>query len=302
MTFKEDFLTAVDKKNGSTLCAGYDPAKYTMGRGEKGLQEGVIKLEWGLRFIEAVAQYCSVLKINTQYMKESYTSEHFDVGRIGDMESLAVLTECAHSNDMVVIEDAKLADIGDTNEAGVYHSAEKAFDAVTYSPFAGNMEQVAQQGEEHEIGIISMCLMSNPEFKREKNNLVKIGADNYRQEDMINIPSFGIHTRKYIQLAHDAKKFNLDAVVVGAPSEDNHVQKSELEIIKHYIEDLLVLIPGIGAQGGSAEVIWKYFAKDQVIVSLSRGLMFPEGSGSTPEQHAAKAKWYFEQFEDLKVA
>src|SRR3989344_6730405 len=119
MKFGEKWLESVDAKN-SVLCAGLDPAEFAMGRGEEGLPESVEdnndKLAWGIHYLEAVAPYCSAVKPNVQYWKNE-----------GGMEALAVLCEYSKELGMIAIDDSKLADIGSTNDAGLYHAKQKGF-------------------------------------------------------------------------------------------------------------------------------------------------------------------------------
>jgi len=290
-TFREKWLEAVENRN-SVLCAGLDPAEFSMGRGEKGLLEGVNKKIWTLEYIEAVAPYCAAIKPNFQYWKSK-----------GDITSLYVISRLAHDLGLVVIDDSKLADIGSTNDAGFFYAAQRA-DAVTFSPFAGNMKEAVEQAKSKGIGIIGMCLMTNPEYKREKNKLVDMSKDR-DWENFLNEDLYLSNTRfvkQYLQLAFHANKFGLDGIVVGAPSSKNHIEESEIEKVSCYFGDNgLILLPGIGDQGGEADVIWKYFSKDNVIVDVGRSLMLSQGSNSTSEQQAETAKQYRDMFNKLRA-
>lgn len=289
MNFLEKWLESVDEKD-SVLCAGLDPAEFAMGRGEKGLPEGASKLSWATKYIRAVAPYCAAVKPNFQYFKA-----------IGDIEALHSISVTAQGLGMLVIDDSKLADIGSTNDAGMFYAAQRA-DAVTFSPFAGNMKEAAKQAKNRDIGIITMCLMSNPEYEREKNKLVSVKREeSYNRPDLRMLENI-LYVKQYIQLAHDIKAFGIDGVVIGAPSEKNHITNEEIATVKRYVGDnMLVLLPGVGAQGGEASEIWKYFDKDKVIVNVGRSLMFPNGSNSTPEEQAAKAKQYQEMLNELRT-
>ena len=285
-TFRQKWLEAVDRKN-SVLCAGLDPAEFEMERGEKGLSRETHKGEWTRQYINAVAPYCVALKPNTQYWKN-----------FGGMKDLRGAIGFAKSLGLVVIEDSKLADIGSTNDAGIYYAAKKQADAITFSPFAGNLEEATEQAHARGLGLISMCLMSNPEFEREKNKLVQIASsdlETYNNEDLgyiANLPDEE-YTKQYIQLAHDAKQYGVDAVVIGAPSSKNHIKEEEISKVRSYLgEDTLVLCPGVGAQGGEADVLWKHFDSDQVIVNVGRSLMLPKGSNSTPQDQEEAARFY----------
>lgn len=288
MTFTEQWLAAVDAKN-SVLCAGLDPAEYEMGRGKKGLPEDADKLDWALSYVEAVARYCAAVKPNVQYWK----------GR-GDMESLHEITSLARELGLVIIDDSKLADIGATNDAGFFYGAQRA-DAVTVAPFAGNMEEMARQARERGVGAISMCLMSNPEYEAEKSKLVRVDPDEYDKSDIIRV-RLGWwrrvpHVRQYAQLAHDARAYKFDGAVIGAPSPKNHITYDELMIAHKYLgNDVSILLPGVGAQGGEAHTVWHVFDNDRVIVNVGRAMMFPEG-----RTHAETAKYYQEMLNRLRA-
>jgi len=293
MKFIEKWFGAVNEKN-SVLCAGLDPAEFEMRRGEKGLPKGVDKKEWSLKYVETVAPYCAGIKPNIQYWKKK-----------DDMNSLKEITKLAHSLGMIVIEDSKLADIGSTNDAGLFHVQEKKIDAVTYSPFAGNMVEAADQAKKWGVGIISMCLMSNPEYEKEKNKLIDVSEymnDNtYSHIDITTINDVP-YVKQYIYLAKNANIYGLDGIVVGAPSAKNHISEKEIEDVKRYSHSLtLVLLPGVGAQGGEANIIWKYFNRNNVIVNVGRAMMFPNGSNSTSEEQAAIAKQYRDMLNDLRT-
>jgi len=302
MAFIDKWLEVADKKN-SVLCAGIDPAEFEMCRGERGLPKGVNKRDFTLRYIESVAGYCAAFKPNIQYWVKNYSDENSKdyLETKNDMKTLKEITELVHSLDSVCILDAKLADIGPTNDAGFYHHKDKGFDAVTLALYAGNMEEAINQLNARNLGGIHMCIMSNPEYEREKNKWISVEEEkDYDSRDVVKIRGVP-HVRQYIQLAHDANKFGLDGLVIGAPSEKNHIKEEEIVKVRNYVSDkMIILLPGIGTQGGEADVIWKYFDKNNVIVNVGRGLMFPNGSNSTPEEQATTANQYKKMLNGLR--
>lgn len=295
MTFKEKWLEAVGKKN-SVLCAGLDPAEFEMGRKNKGLPELANKKQWALDYVESVAPFAAAVKPNIQYWV------NYSPGT-NDMEALVEIGRAVHDLGMVYIIDAKLADIGSTNDAGVFNHSRKDFDAVTVAPYAGNMEEIGKQAKERGISAITMCLMSNPEYQREKNMLVPITEEETGDYSVGDIPFDGNqhYVKRYKYLANSARKFGLDGIVIGAPSTKNHIKESELESANYYAgPEILVLLPGIGDQGGEAEKIWRYRDPEKVIVNVGRALMLPNGSNSTPEQQAETAKQYRDMLNNLR--
>ncbi len=309
-TFKQKWLKAVNKK-GSILCAGLDPAEYEMGRGKKGLPQDERKLDWALRYIDAVAPYCPAIKFNLRYWLKQATfyrdQESKDFRETsGDMENIRLIIRHAHDQELLVIQDSKEADIGSTNDAGLYHARDKQADAITLAAFAGNEQEAAEQAHNRGLGIIGMCLMTNPQYERVKNQLVEaepLDLSDYDSSDIIFIPKISERgfVRRYIQLAHDAKRFGLDGIVVGALSEKNHLKEQEIAKARFYAgPDILSLTPGIGVQGGDAGVLFKYFHPDKVIANIGRALMLPKGSNSTSQQQADTAKQYRDMLNRLR--
>ena len=294
MSFREKWLAAVERKN-SVLCAGLDPAEFEMGRDEEGLLAGIDKSRWSIDYIAAIAPYCVAIKQNVQYWKARFDMIHLDD-----------LTRIAHQHDLLVIDDSKLADIGSTNDAGMYHTMTKGMDAITLACFAGNMKEASEQLQKRNLGGIHMCLMSNPEYAREKNKLVPLAFEDvghYDASDMVLSESKDAYVKQYIQLAVDAKRYGLEGVVVGAPSKKNHITEEELQKVRQYVgEDMLVLLPGLGVQGGEAGIIWRHYNKNNVIVNVGRDLMFSKGSATTFEQHRERAKYYQEMLNMLRTA
>ncbi|OIO81331.1 hypothetical protein AUJ84_01310 [Candidatus Pacearchaeota archaeon CG1_02_32_132] len=317
MTFREKWLEAVDAKN-STICAGLDPADFEMGRGDEGIPQGIRKFDWAMRYIEAVAPFVAAVKPNINYWQN-------DRG----MEELGLIGEKARDLGLVVIEDKKLVDIGSTNDAGVYYAARmrdskfngdhlklSRADAVTYAPFPGNLEEAANQAHTRSIGLISLVLMSNPQFRKIKNAWVKLGEDEvgeYDPGDVVILEGTnlcsgrkteeGEYVRNFVYLANCAKKYNVDAVVIGAPSAKNHITNEEVATVKRYVGDeMLVLMPGVGKQGGEASAIYKNFSPRNVMVNVGRAMMFPFGSNSTPVQHAEVARQCCEMINKIRNA
>lgn len=279
MTFREKWSESVARKS-SVLCAGIDPADPAMGR-QDSLPLNERKRIWSLDFIESVAPYAAAIKPNSQYYIGLSNDEREFEDDEDDPETLTQMADMANEFGLVSILDAKIADIGSTSEAGIWSAADKGFDAVTVAPYAGNMAQLAAYGRKHGIGIITMCLMSNPEYAFEKLALMRVrNPDTYRPADLIEVPGRGPHVHRYLQLAHDAHHFGIDGIVIGAPSPDNHITEEEIANARFYAGDeMLVLMPGVGAQGGEAKDIWRHFDPASAIVNVGRGLMFPKEGG-----------------------
>ena len=242
MSFNEKWLEAVRIKN-SLLCVNIDPAEW--GQRENGtIGQNIDKVAWTIELIESVAPYAAAIKPNRQYFK--------DVSR----QDMKKINDVIHKHQMLSIDDSKIADIGDTNDAALYHAVEEGFDAVTYAPFPGNIEATCKMAQKRGIGLIPLVLMSNPEYKLMK------------QAQINGIPAY-----KYI--AQEVKQHGADGIVIGAPSEKNHITLDEIACVREIVGHKTVLVPGIGAQGGDLKPIIDAFG-DYTITSVGRAIAYAD--------------------------
>ena len=251
MSFKEKWHRAVAEKN-SILCVGVDPAEPGQ-RSNNITPSGLNKLDHCISVIEAVAPYSAAIKPNHQYIR--------DFSRM----QIKTLNDKIHELGMVSIDDSKVADIGDTNDAAFYHSKAEGFDAITYAPFAGNLEGSIQAAKARDLGIITLTLMSNPEFLAMKHAQFE-------------------ETPGYLFFAKKVAEFAGDAMVVGAPSEKNHITLNELKEIRQACPEGLVLVPGIGAQGGASEHIVQTFGRN-AIVAVGRSIFYSDDPAKEAEAY-----------------
>lgn len=166
-----------------------------------------------------------------------------------------------YAPDVPIIMDAKLADIGNTNNGYVqeifgYLNA----DAVTVHPYLG-AEALQPFLSQKDKGIIILCRTSN------------LGAGEF-QDLMVSttdIPSMLFYQHVAYRVANYWNKNNNCLVVVGATYPD------ELGQVRKIIGDIPILIPGIGTQGGDLEKSVQ-FGKDSYgagfIINSSRGIIF----------------------------
>lgn len=163
-----------------------------------------------------------------------------------------------------VILDAKLADIGNTNNGyvqGIFGYLRA--DAVTVHPYLG--EEALRPFLEHkDKGIIILCRISNP------------GAGEFQDLCLSgNIIPGQREIQLYKYIAHQAvnewNRNNNCMLVVGA------TYPEEIREIRQIVRDMPILIPGIGAQGGDLEKSVQ-FGKDSYgtgfIINSSRGIIF----------------------------
>lgn len=252
--FQSKWMATVQKKN-SILCVGLDPA-------EPGQRADLIwerlantsKLDACLEFVSEVAPFAAAIKLNRNYVKDFSRSE---MRRVNDR---------IHSLGMLSIDDCKLADIGETNDAAFFHAAAEGFDAVTYAPFPGNLREATLQAQKRDLGLIALVLMSNPEFEAVKN---------------LRVPS---GTFYYEHLAREVGEAGTDGMVIGAPSAKNHLRAEELDRARELAPEALVLMPGVGAQGGEAGEVIRRFG-DRVIANVGRAIMYSSNAAGEAQKY-----------------
>lgn len=256
MTYEALFDQISQKK--SYLCVGLDtdlrkiPAHL--------LSEKDPVFEFNKQIIDATADYCVSYKPNIAFYEASGTK---------GWESLQKTIEYIPKNHFT-IADAKRGDIGNTS--GLYartffepDSSGLDFDAVTVAPYMGS-DSVVPFLEFKDKWVILLALTSNPgsgDFQRLKTD----GMSLYEQ----------VLKTSQTWAGHDRIMY-----VVGA------TQASEFEKIRTIIPQHFLLVPGVGAQGGSLEDVSRYGMNDKcgLLVNASRSIIY-SGNG---RDFAEKAK------------
>ena len=164
-------------------------------------------------------------------------------------------------SEVVIIADAKRADIGNTNLGYVSSFFDHYnFDAITVHPYLGK-EALKPFLQRKDRGIIILCKTSNT------------GAGEF-QDLTVQDSKFGT-LPLYKNVAHHiVNSWNKNkncSLVVGA------TYPQELKEVRKIVEDMPILIPGIGAQGGDIEKTVKA-GRDKngrgMIINSSRGIIF----------------------------
>lgn len=172
--------------------------------------------------------------------------------------------------EIFTIADAKRGDIGNT--ATRYAKAfyeDLGFDSVTVAPYMGrdSVEPFLAFKDKHTI---LLALTSNP------------GAFDYQTRIME-----GKELYKQV-LETSATYGNSENLmyVVGA------TKASFLTEIRQIVPNSFLLVPGVGAQGGSLTEVCKYGMTDTVglLVNSSRGIIYASDKGDFAEAAAAKAR------------
>lgn len=278
--------TTLAKDKKSLICAWLDPAPYILWRWNKWLLAGIDtsdKLHTRCKaYIDAVCPYVTGLKYNQKYREGE---DHINI--------ITSLVTYARNLWLFIIEDGKIADIGSTNDAWFHYAVQRWAHCATLAPYAGNMATSIHDATQRNLGIFTMCLMSNPAYKQEKNILVPYekAPTAFQEQDIIRYWSWA-YVHRYVFLAQQANEHNALGVVIWAPSQDNHISCKEIERVASYLSaKQLILCPGTGAQWWHPKDLISLFG-ERNIIALSRGLMFAQGSKTSPQEQAQAAKYW----------
>ena len=183
------------------------------------------------KILRAVHPYICAVKIN-----------HHLVLPLGMFDGVNQLVEQIRGQGLLAIMDAKVNDIGATNQviADYYYAA--GFDALIANPFVGwdeGLKPLFEVSQRLGRGVILLCYMSHK------------GASEGYGQTIIDAET-GEKTLQYVSFAKKALKWGADGVVVGA----TYPQKIA-EIKQILGEKVPIYSPGVGAQGGTAETALK---------------------------------------------
>ena len=250
------------KRKGTMLCVGLDtdygkiPQCVKAGRS---VPEAV--LEFNKRIIGATAPHCVAFKPNLAFY-ESLGTEGLRV-----LEKTVEHIRLNHPGQFV-IADAKRGDIGNTARMYAKSYFETFdFDAVTLSPYMGS-ETVTPFLEYPGKFAIVVALSSNP-TSYDFQDALKDGKPLYR-----------VVMEKMMEVSTPENMM----FVVGATKADKFKE------IRSFCPDNFFLVPGVGAQGGSAGEVIANGAnpKGGLLINSSRGIIYAS-SGKDFEEAAAFA-------------
>jgi orotidine-5'-phosphate decarboxylase len=151
---------------------------------------------------------------------------------------------------MLAIMDAKVNDIGNTNQVIAEYYFAAGFDAIIANPFVGweeGMKPLFEVAKRSNRGVILLTYMSH------RGAIEGYGQNTTDAETGAKIP-------QYVAFARRALAWGADGVVVGA------TVPQKIAEVKTILQDKVdIYSPGVGAQGGAAETAIKAGA-DYLIV------------------------------------
>lgn len=169
-----------------------------------------------------------------------------------------------------VIADAKRGDIGNTSKMYAKAFLENMpFDAVTVAPYMGE-DSVTPFLTVKEKWVVLLALTSNK------------GASDFQYHNEDGIRLF----ERVLTVSQKWGDTDNIMYVVGATRADM------LRDIRKIVPDHFLLVPGVGAQGGSLEDVAKYGLNNScgLLVNSSRGIIFADSTENFDKVAGEKAK------------
>jgi orotidine-5'-phosphate decarboxylase len=235
----------LNKNNeGKFICVGLDTDINKIPKFLQGDPDGVFKFNKSI--IEATREYAAAYKINFAFYEQAGSKG------ITELERTVELIP----QDILSIADAKRGDIGNTSDMyakSVYEHFN--FDAVTLHPYMGKDSLQPFLNFTNKMNYV-LVLTSNP------------GANDFEKLELKDGRFF------YQNILENVNKWNENnncGIVFGATKLD------ELKSNINKFDNLSILLPGVGAQGGNLEDISKTFKNNNrknYIVNVSRGIIY----------------------------
>jgi len=219
--------------------------------------------EFNKRIIDATAEYSVAYKPNVAFY-ECYGAKGWTA-----LESTVRYIK-ENYPDIFVIADAKRGDIGNTSK--IYAKAfleNMPFDAITVAPYMGE-DSVTPFLSYKDKWVVLLALTSNK------------GADNFQYHNEDGIKLF----ERVLSISQKWGSVDNLMYVVGA------TRAEMLKGIRKLVPDHFLLVPGVGAQGGSLEEVAKYGlnSKCGLLVNSSRGIIFANNTENFDRVAGEKAK------------
>ena len=218
-------------------------------------------LEFNRRIIDATAPHCVAYKPNLAF---------YEYLGVEGMDVLDKTVDHIRTNhpEQFIIADAKRGDIGNTARMYAKSLFETFdFDAVTLSPYMGSETVTPFLDYPGRFSIV-VALSSNP------------SSADFQTSEKEGKPLYRVVMEKMMELSTPENMM----FVIGATKAD------KFKVIRSFCPDYFFLVPGVGAQGGSAEEVIAGGAnsKGGLLINSSRGIIYAS-SGEDFEEAAANA-------------
>lgn len=265
---KQELIKQIKEKR-SFLCVGLDSDIKKLPACVLGSEDPVF--EFNKAIIDATAPYTVAYKPNLAF---------YEATGVKGWISLEKTVQYLKDNypEIFIIADAKRGDIGNTS--ALYARSffeEMKVDALTIAPYMGE-DSVSPFLSYEGAWVIVLALTSNP------------GSHDFQLTKDENGEML------FEKVLRTSQKWGSDhnmMYVVGA------TQGKSFENVRNIVPNHFLLVPGVGAQGGSLEEVCKYGMNDEcgLLVNASRAVIFADSSEDFAKVAGEKAKAYQLQME-----
>lgn len=254
-----DLLASAIDKVGSPVCVGIDPVASKLPREFRGLPPAEGAGRFSERVLDLVAGVVPSVKV------QSACFERFGWAGVAAMERVVAK---ARSLGFVVVLDAKRGDIGSTSEHYAAAAAAAGAHAITVNGYLGRsgIEPFLGAG----LGVFVLVRTSNPDSDALQGAKL---VDGRTVSELL-----AAHVEDLGESHVGTRGLSNVGAVVGA------TKSSEGEALRAIMQDQIFLVPGYGAQGGTAEDIHPLLRPDRtspgtsgVLVNASRSVIFAGG-------------------------
>ncbi len=264
---RKELITQIETRK-SFLCVGLDTDITKIPKHLQSHPDAVFQFNKAI--IDATKDHCVSYKINTAFY-ESMGMKGWEA-----MEKTLYYIPCTHFK----IADAKRGDIGNTSAqyAKTFFDV-LPFDAVTVAPYMGE-DSVKPFLEYEDKWTIVLGLTSNN------------GANDFQQQKLQDGNTFLYE--KVLETVSSWGTPNNLMFVVGA------TKAKDLSDIRNIIPEHFLLVPGVGAQGGSLEEVCKYGLNNDcgLLINASRAIIYADSSEQFASAATEVAKQYQIEMED----
>jgi orotidine-5'-phosphate decarboxylase len=256
----QDLVVQIKKKK-SFLCIGLDTDIAKIPEHLKSFSDPIFQFNKAI--IDATHQFCVAYKPNTAF---------YEAQGMEGWQALKKTIDYLNTNypEIFTIADAKRGDIGNTSH--MYAKAffdDLAFDSVTVAPYMGrdSVEPFLSFENKHTI---LLALTSNE------------GAFDFQTKSLGDKKLY----QQVIETSKTWKNSKNLMYVVGATK-----AKYFSEIRKH-LPNQFLLVPGVGAQGGSLDDVCKFGMNDQIglLINSSRGVIYASNNKDFAQKAAQMAE------------
>jgi orotidine-5'-phosphate decarboxylase len=256
--FADRLAEAVERK-GVPLCVGIDPDPALM-------PPGVGFLEFCRGIVDAVAEHAVAVKPQAAFFEAQ-----------GATGWAALVDVCEHARDagLLVIADAKRGDVPSTDRAYAAAFAPIA-DAVTVNPYLGH-DSLKPFFAHEGLGVLAILKTSNP------------GSADIQDLRLADGRLLWQHVAGLLDRWGEDLVGGSGLSRVGAVVGATHPEV--LETVRSLMPRAVLLLPGVGAQGGRPEQLAAAFGSGpaSALVSASRSVLYADTGPGWQEAAAAEA-------------